>query len=114
MNTLTNVLTNVFVFYFKGADIKTLAADNPDYVLVTCALETRKIDRKAVAVVKVCAESFVVPPKGSTGKKPNTDGSIHNVAGCPVPPCIPGGGAGDDECQQEAEQLIEYIQNNLL
>jgi hypothetical protein len=101
-----STLTNVFVFLFKTSDIKKLADDNPDFVLVTCALESRVLDGQRVAVVKVKAESCM------NGKATNTNpaGVKTTVPGCPVPPCIPGGGEG---CEEEIEQLLEFS-NSLL
>lgn len=97
-------LTNVFVFLFKAADIKKLADDNPDYVLITCALETRRLDGHSVAVVKVRGDSCMKGKMTSV----NPTGVKTTVAGCPVPPCIPGGGLGSDECEQEIEELLEF------
>ena len=105
----THPLTNVFVFLFAGADIKKLSDDNPDYVLITAALESMVLDGKKVAVVKVKGESWM---KGDTTAQ-NPAGVKSTVAGCPVPPCIPGGGLGSDICEQEIEELLNFSKSLL-
>ncbi len=68
--------SNEVTYKFSGEDLRKLAEQNPDYVLIKTSIEPRTINDEAVGVVVVVAEAY---REGKT--------LLAKTTGCPVPPC---------------------------
>ncbi len=89
-------------FYFDAKSLRELLDENPDYILVnagTTLITDPSNIKKQLAVMITNAEAY----------KNGSSNVMRAAAGCPVPPCRPGGGtkAENEACNQTISSLLE-------